>query len=400
MSKQTSRKWWLGFTFVTLAGFVLAACAPAPTPETIIQEVVVTQIVEIEGEQVVVTQVVEVEVEVPVEVEVEVEVVVTATAAPIETPRVALIMSGQREDQSWNQFMADSVQRLVDGGVIEASFAEDIAPADFERVAADYAEQGYDLIVAHTSDYTEAAIKVATDYPEVNFAVTGGTQYLPNMAGLNNWTHGASAVAGYLAANLTESNTVGIIGAFAFPTQFVAHEGFKYGVFRANGELDEGVEQVSCLETFTNTWFDTALGFEAAIAQMDQGADYIYITTSGAGFGVIQAAQETGNAKVIGSFTDMNPFAEDVVITSVERLADAPLEAILFDIRSGRFTGKDYAFNLANGGTALSPYHGFESEIPADVQEKVATFQQNVIDGRIRVPFVTAKLGGETGCTT
>lgn len=399
MSKQTSRKWWLGFTFVTLAGFVLAACAPAPTPETI----VVTQIVEIAGEQVVVTQVIEVEVEVEVPVEVEVEVVVTATAAPIETPRIALIMSGQRDDQSWNQFMADSVQRLVDGSLIEASFAEDITPADFERVAADYAEQGYDLIIAHTSDYTEAAIKVATDYPEVNFAVTGGTQYLPNMAGLNNWTHDSSAVAGYLAAQLTESKTVGIVGAFAFPTQFVAHEGFKYGVFRANREFlsaDENAEQVVCLETFTNTWFDTALGFEAAIAQMDQGADIIYITTSGAGFGVIQAAQETGNAKVIGSFTDMNPFAEDVVITSVERLADAPLEAILFDIRNGRFTGKDYAFNLANGGTALSPYHSFESVISAEVQEKVAAFQQNVIDGKIRVPFVTAKLGGETGCTT
>jgi basic membrane protein A len=382
--KQAQRKLWIGFTLLAAIGLVMSACGPAPTP------VVVRETVEVP-----------VEVEVQVTQEVEVETVVTATAAPIEVPQVALIMSGKREDQTWNQFMADSVQRLADEGKIEASFAEDVTPADFERVAGDYASQGYDLIIAHTSDYTEAALKVAAEYPEVYFAVTGATQFLPNMAGLNNWTHDASAVAGYLAAHLTESNTVGIIGAFAFPTQFVAHEGFKYGVFRANQErlnADRTATQVHCLETFTNTWFDNALGFEAAKAQMDQGADVLYLTLSGGGIGVIQAAEETGTARVIGAFTDMNAFAPDVVVTSVERLADVPLQAILFDIQNGRFEGKDYGFNLTNGGTALSPYHNFDSEIPQDVKDKVQAFQGRIIAGQVRVPFVTAKLGGETGC--
>jgi basic membrane protein A len=268
-------------------------------------------------------------------------------------------------------------------------------------VAADYATQGYDLIIGHTSDFTEAGLKVAAEYPEVNFAITGATQFLPNMAGLNTWTHDSSAVAGYLAANLTQSKVLGIVGAFAFPTQFVAHEGFKYGVFRANQELlnaDRTATQVTCLETFTNTWFDTALGFEAARAQMDQGADYIYITASGAGFGVIQAAQEAPGHFVVGAFVDMNPFAPEVVVTSVVRHADAPLEAILFDIQAGRFEGRDYGFSLPNGGTSLAPYHNFDSEISQEVKDKVESFQARIISGQIRVPFVTAKMGGETGC--
>lgn len=376
--KQLQRMWWSGLALFVVAAVVLVACGPAPTPQVIKETVEVTK-------------------------EVQVEVAVTATPEPVKIPKVALIMSGKREDQSWNQFMADSVQRLADQGKIEAVFAEDVAPADFERVAGDYASQGFDLIVAHTSDYTEAALKVAAAYPDVKFAVTGATQFLPNMAGLNNWTHESSAVAGYLAAQLTKTKVVGIVGAFAFPTQFVAHEGFKFGVFKANQEFlkaDPKATQVRCLETFTNTWFDTALGFEAAKAQMDQGADYLYITASGAGFGVIQAAEETKKARVIGSFVDMNAFAPDVVITSVERLADVPLEAILFDIQTGRFKGQDYAFSLTNGGTALSPYHNFESEIPQEVKDKVAAFQANIIAGKgaFRVPFVTAKLGGETGC--
>ncbi len=382
--KQPQNKWWLGFSLLALIGLIVTACGPAPTPQVIRETVEVP---------VQVTQ--------QVEATVEVQVVVTATAEPVKTPRVALIMSGKRDDQTWNQFMADSVQRLADSGEIEASFAEDVTPADFERVAGDYASQGYDLVIGHTSDFTEAALKVAADYPDVKFAITGATQFLPNMAGLNNWTNDSSAVAGYLAAQLTQTNVVGIVGAFAFPTQLVAHEGFKYGVFRANQErlaADRAATQVHCLETFTNTWFDNALGFEAAKAQMDQKADIIYITLSGGGIGVIQAAEETKQAKVIGSFTDMNLFAPDVVVTSVERVADVPLEAILFDIENGRFQGKDYGFNLTNGGTVLAPYHNFDSEISQEVKDKVTAFQNKIIAGQVRVPFVTAKLGGETGC--
>ncbi|HZQ06316.1 MAG TPA: BMP family protein [Anaerolineae bacterium] len=326
---------------------------------------------------------------------------VTVTPKPIAVPKVALIMNGKRNDQSWNQYMADDLQKLADKGKAQVSYAEDVSPADYERVAGDYATQKYDLIIAHTEDYTEAALKVAKQYPDIHFAITGGSRFLPNLAGLNTWDHQSSAAAGYLAALLSKTKTVGIVGAFSYPTQLVEHEGFKFGVFTANQEAlqaDKNAKQVHCVETFTNTWSDTALGYEAAKAQMDQGADVIYITASGPGFGVIQAAEESKKARVIGSFVDMNSFAPDVVVTSSERHAELPLEAILADIQAGTFTGKDYSFDLTNGGVALSPYHGFDAQIPQDVKSEVEQFKEKVLTGQVRVPFVTAKLGGETVC--
>jgi basic membrane protein A len=386
--QRPQSKSWTAMLVLAVAALVLAACAPAATPQVIREtvEVPVTQQVEVQ-----VTQQVEVIVE------------VTPTAAPVEVPRVAVIFSGKALDQSFNQFMYEDAQELADEGKIEVSFAEDVAVADFERVAGDFADQGYDLIIGHTSDYADAGRKVAELYPDAHFAVTSSITFAPNLAGVNTWTHESSAVAGYLAALMSQTKKVGIVGAFAFPTQFVAHEGFKFGVFKANQEAlaaDRNAEQVTCLETFTNSWTDTALGYEAAQAQMDQGADLIYVTASGSGVGVIQAAQETHGAFVIGAFVDLNPFAPDVVITSVERNAKAPLEALLDDIKNGTFTGKDYGFGLADGGTSLSPYHDFDSTIPADVKDKVKAFQDKVIagSGAYRVPFVTAKLGGETGC--
>lgn len=384
----------IGFVLVFVLGLIATACGgAAPTPEVIKETVVVEIEKEVAKE---VTKVVE------KEVEVEKEVVVTATPEPIETPKVALIVSGQAQDQSWNQFMYDDAQALNEEGSIELSVAEDVTPADFERVATDYAEQDYDLVVGHTSDFVEPTIKVASAYPDVNFAITGATDFLPNLAGLNNWGHQTSALAGALAAMLTETNVVGIVGGFASPTQFVYHEGFKFGVHMVNSDrLEENpdAEQTRCLETFTGTWFDSAIGYEAGMAQMNEGADYIYISLSGPGFGVIQAAQETGKAKVIGSFTDMNQFAPEVVITSVERHAKLPLQAILNDIQNGTFTGKDYNFDHTNGGTSLSPFHNFEDDVPDEVKQRLADYEDQILSGKIRVPFVTAKLGGETGCT-
>lgn len=393
MFRRAERKRWLAISLLATASFIVAACGGAATPEVVVQEVEVTREVDV---------VQEVQVEVTREVQVEVEVL--PTEAPVVTPRVAVIFSGAAEDQSWNQFMYNDALILQDEGKIELAIAEDVTTADFERVAADFAEQGYDLIIGHTSDYVEPAIKVATDFPDTNFAITGATDFLPNLAGLNNWGHQTSALAGALAAMMTETGTVGIVGGFASPTQFVYHEGFKFGVYivnRDNLAADPDSRQVNCLETFTGTWWDAALGYEAGIAQMDQGADWIYITLSGPGFGVIQASEETGGAKVIGSFVDMNEFAPDVVVTSVERHAKVPFEAILADIQNGTFTGKDYFFDHTNGGTSLSPFHNWEGQIPADVQERLADYEDKIVSGvgKYRVPFVTAKLGGETGCT-
>ena len=373
MLKTLHHRFMLAVALLMIFGLFGASCAPAATQEPV--EIIVTQVIEVDR-------------------------LITPTPELAYIPRVALLMMGKAQDQSFNQYMVEGVKKMESEGRIEVSLTEDITAADFERVAFDYASQGYDLIIGHTADFTEPALKVAKDYPEVYFVITGGTQNLPNLAGMNDWMHQSAAVVGYLSALLTQTNVVGIVGAFAFPTQFVAHEGFKYGVYTANKEFlkaDPNAQQVHCLETFANSWTDAGLGYEATIAHMDQGADYVFATSSGIAFGAIQAAEATGQARVIGIMVDMNPFGPDVVITSVQRLAEAPLEAVLFDLQNGRFA-KDYSFDLTSGGTLESPYHSFEDKIPQDIKDKVDAFRQGIIDGKIRVPFVTARLGGETQC--
>ena len=90
------------FAALIIASMVLSACAqPQPEPETIIQTVVVTELVEIEGETVVETRIVEVEVEVtPIPEPEETEPPMAAISPEFKNPDTFMIITGAGEQET------------------------------------------------------------------------------------------------------------------------------------------------------------------------------------------------------------------------------------------------------------------------------------------------------------
>ncbi|MBI3764466.1 MAG: BMP family protein [Chloroflexi bacterium] len=310
------------------------------------------------------------------------------TAAPTAEPfKVALIVTSTLADGSWNQFQYESMKEIEKTPGVKVSYSENVAIPDFERVAGDYCRQGYDLIIAHTFDYQEPALKVAKTCPKTKFAVTGGWMFDTNVAGLGVWPCEGGYLAGVLGGLMTKTNKVGLIGGFnSAPTQVCFHEAFKQGVKSANANAD-------IVETWTGTWYDVAIGYEAANAQIDNGVDFIAISLSGPGFGAIDAAKDH-NAKgaskvyVVGAFVDMNSRAPDTVISSTIWLTTQPTLKLIDIIRQGKFEGKSYDFFMADGSTDLAPYHQLDSVVPQDVKDKVATARQDIVSGKLKVPIV------------
>jgi basic membrane protein A len=321
-------------------------------------------------------------------------------AAPAQPPtptpkpfKVALIVAGELTDGSWNQFQYESMQEIEKKPGFEVSYSENVDIPDFERVAIDYCRQGYDLIIAHTFDYQEPALKVAGNCPNTKIAVQGAWQFADNVAGLTVWPCEGGYLAGVLGGLMTKTNKLGLIGGFTYaPTQVCFHEAFKEGAKSVNPDVEVA-------ETWTGTWYDVALGYEAANAQIDDGVDFIAISLSGPGFGAIDAAKDH-NAKggnkvyVVGAFVDMNARAPDTVITSTLWKTTQPTLKLINIIREGKFEGKNYEFFMADGATDLAPYHELASEIPQDVKDKVAQVRQDIIDGKIEVPIITESPSG------
>src|SRR5690606_9642681 len=138
------------------------------------------------------------------------------------------------------------------------------------------------------------------------------------------------------------------------------------------------------LVSFINSWFDPAAAKEAALAQLDTGADVLFAER----FGVIEAAQERG-AYAFGNMSDQNSLAPDTVITGPVWHMEPLVRYVIDQVAKGAFTSqdlKDFTM-MAKGGASLAPLHGFEQSLPADLISLVRQRESEILGGLFRVPI-------------
>nr|HMN61036.1 BMP family ABC transporter substrate-binding protein [Anaerolinea sp.] len=136
------------------------------------------------------------------------------------------------------------------------------------------------------------------------------------------------------------------------------------------------------LVTFINSWFDPAMAKEAAVAQIDGGADVLFAER----FGVIEAAKEKG-LWAFGNMSDQNELAPDLVVSSAVWNMEPTVDYLIKTVEAGTFTAqdlKDFSM-IGKGGASLAAYHGTESKLPADLVAKVAARMDEIKKGSFRV---------------
>ena len=90
-----------------------------------------------------------------------------------------------------------------------------------------------------------------------------------------------------IAGAMTKSNTIGVVGGVPVPEVNRLVNAFIAGAKKTNPDA-------KVLVSFINSWFDPAAAKEAALAQVDAGADVLFAER----FGVIEVAQEKGLYRV------------------------------------------------------------------------------------------------------
>jgi len=333
-----------------LAG-ALAACAPAavPTPQTIVQTVIVP------GPAVV------------------------ATAAP-ETPKTLVVFGAFAAPvvEPWDGVIHAALNKAMDAGQIEYTFTENLGYAgDLERVLRETAEQlKPDIIFGDAFGNEEAVRRVAADYPEIAFVFGSGLGPSdPNVSVFDNWIHEPAYLSGMLAGGLTKTGKIGVVGGYPVPEVNRLINAFTAGAKEVNPEA-------KVLVTFINSWFDPAAAKEAALAQIDSGADVLFAER----FGVIEAAAENG-LFAFGNMSDQNSLAPDFVVSGPVWNLDPTVAYVINQIQSGAYTAQDLKdFSMVGkGGSSLAPFHGTESKLPADLVQKVKDKEQAIKDGLFRV---------------
>lgn len=297
--------------------------------------------------------------------------------------KVALVLPDVITDLSWNAVAYQGLEAASKELGVAFTYQERVADADVERVLRDFATQGYDLILAESFNYQDAAIRVAKDFPNLKFATatgfktqaTGFKEEVPANHAVYDWpAHQAGYLTGMLAAYMSKNNHVGFVGGFEVPDIVRQAEGFKDGARAVKPDIKIGV-------IYTGSWVDAVKGQEAAISLLDLGADVIGQAADGPGVGALKACESRG-AYGIGYVADQNHVAPKNVITSVTLVKKAAYMAMLKDIMDGKFESKPYLFDLIQGGVDLAPYHDL---VPQEIQQKIEQAKQDILSGKIVV---------------
>lgn len=293
--------------------------------------------------------------------------------------RVALALDGRIDDNGWNQAAYEGLVAAQEQYGIEIGYSELIPIPDFEKALRDYANQGYDLIILHSSIAKDAVMNTATDFPEIAFLWTDGDETLENMAVIRPLAHEASYLAGLLAGHMTESNIVGMVGGIDVPSTHRSYAAFEMGLKEANPDAE-------LLVNWVGSFLDVAAGNEAAMSQIESGADVIFGNGDGQNIGVLQAAAAT-ETFAIGAVRDQYEVAPDVVLTSVDWGFETGISLIIGDFLEGTFEGKVYEIGLAEGAD-LTDYHDSADKIPDDVKDLIEEKRQEILDGVLEIPVI------------
>ncbi len=282
-------------------------------------------------------------------------------------------------EEPWDGVIHTALEAEEQAGRITYDFTDDIGYAgDMERVLGEIAAQEQpDIIFGDAFGNEEAARRVAADFQDIAFVFgSGGGPADPNFSVFDNWIHEPAYLAGMLAGGLTESNVIGVVGGFPVPEVNRITNAFIAGARETNPEVEVKV-------TFINSWFDPAAAKEAALAQVDAGADVLYAER----FGVIEAAQEQG-LLAIGNMSDQEELAPENVMTSVTWNMTPTVDYVIDQVAAGAYTAQDLKdFSMvAKGGAALAPINtDVEGGIPEELITQVMEKEAAIKDGTFRV---------------
>lgn len=302
-----------------------------------------------------------------------------------DTPGVALLTPGPVSDAGWNAGAYEGLQRIGDSLGLPISHQQTRTPAEFDEAFISYADAGYRLIFGHGFEYQDAADRVAADYPEVTFVISGGSRPSGNVVSLIFQLNEASYLAGMAAGAVTQSGVVGMVGGVEIPTAKGTFVAFEAGVKAVR-------EDATVLETFIGSWDDASAAKEAAAAQLREGADVLIHNVDAASFGVfrsVREARERGRvAWAFGMNSDQNDVAPDVIVGSAVIDYTGMFLQTAQAWRDGTLGDDPVYSGLATGTVEFVPNPVQEGLIPADALELIDRARQEIIAGTLAVPSI------------
>ncbi|EKQ66858.1 putative ABC-type transport system, periplasmic component/surface lipoprotein [Leptolyngbyaceae cyanobacterium JSC-12] len=294
--------------------------------------------------------------------------------------RLAVVLPGVPNDQSWDQAAYDAAQALKAKGV-DVVVAEAVSPADAPRVLRQYADAGYTTIVAHSFNFQDAVFQVAKEYPNINFAWAGGIQRTgANVADYDQPFYQGAYLVGLVAAKLSKTGKLGAVHGFDIPVCHAMGKAMLAGAKKMRPDA-------KLVASAAGDWYDVAKAKEAAIAQAETGVDFWIGCGTGPVLGAIQAANTKGGY-VTSYVGDMSSQGPKVVAANLIWNLEPLFTKMLEDTAAKTFANKFYQLAIPEDVIQVEVTPAFKDKVGADTIKQMEETRSKIASGEIKVPFV------------
>lgn len=303
---------------------------------------------------------------------------------------------GGKNDRSFNAAAWEGVKRAEQELNICISDVEPGNPTSIEPAMRAFAEKNFDLIIGVGFAQSPIMQKVATDYPNIKFAIVDGVIFeadgktpKSNVASLVFREHEGSYLVGMIAAAKSKTGVLGFLGGMDIPLIHKFETGYEEGAKAVN---PKAVVISNYVGVTDSAWNNPGKGKEIALAQIEKGADVIFTAAGNSGLGVFDAVEQYGknangeaNKFVIGVDSNQNGVKPGFVLTSMVKRVDNVVYDAAEQVRNGNFEGGFHVFGLDKDGVAYAMDINNEPLIAAEVVQRVEAAKAKIVSGEIKV---------------
>ncbi len=304
---------------------------------------------------------------------------------------------GGFEDKSFNETALAGMTKAAKEFGIQTSKIESKAESEYTGNVQEMVDQKCSIVITVGFALAKTTQVAAEQHQDVHFAIvdSGSVDGVKNLKGLVFNAAQPAFMAGYTAASITQTGTVGTFGGAKYPSVTIFMDGFAEGVAYYNQAKGASVKVIGWNEESQDGQFidggdpfgDVSGGKNTANTLISQGADVILPVAGPAGEGALQAAQESGG-KVKAIWVDSDGFLsspkyKSVIVTSVMKGMDTAVYEAIKSAMEGSFSSEEYVGTLDNGGASLAPFHDFDSKISDETKAELEKIKKDIISGAI-----------------
>lgn len=298
-----------------------------------------------------------------------------------EKIRIALVLPSTVDDMAWSQSMYEglkAVQEKLGKDKVEIAVSERLGDAVNAGAAIrQYASQGYDIVIAHGAQYQSVLREIAADFPKTTFAYGTGFQTAPNIFAYDPQAQEGGYLLGILAAKMTKSGIVGIVGPVESGDAIKYNNGFQQGVAAAKPDVKVRI-------AYTGSFNNIVGAGELAKVHMDAGAD-ILTGSSQQAVGAIRAVAERSGKYWLSTDMDQSSIAPNTVLASQVYHWEKVVEKMISLRKQGVLGGQHLMLSFADGILELKYNPKLADKIPQEAKDAVEKARQQIVSGSLKI---------------